>query len=515
MAKIRPYESQVSAQAEMPVRQASPSDVGGTGLVNLGQATESLGQNVGVVGRIVQQNATRAAITDVHTMLAGTKAEYTKQAMEFEAKADPKDTNLWEQFYHGGNVDEPTEGSLKWMLDSYREKIDNGQALQTFDRGASDLLAQFGVHFAQVQSKMAGVHAKNQAVKMIDAAQTTVQSDPSQYTPVLDATMQAIDDPNSDYGRAGVEQKQAIKTMATQQIASSTVRGMIRDSPQHALHSLQTGEWDSQLKGADKITLIGAAETGIRAQEVEARRVEAERLRQQKALYDATDQQIGTKYALNHDNPGKKDFPPVTATEIGRLMNADQLDGPTGRAWLNMIDESARRGQRAQHTNPVIEHQLFKRIHLPDGDPKKIIDTVPVYEAYAKGHLSDGSMKFLREEIVQSRSPEGSIFGREKADFLKGIEPQITKPGPFGIYQDPSTPEKFANFTRELNATIEKYRKAGKDPRVLFDESSPEYFGKIAKSSKYQSTGFGSTIPQPVPSTAPRKSLDEIFGVKP
>jgi hypothetical protein len=377
------------------------------------------------------------------------------------------------------------------------------------------------MHFAQVQSKMAGIHAKNQAVKMIDAAQTTVQTDPSQYTDVLAATMTAIDDPRSDYGRAGVEQRDAIKRMATEQIASSTVRGMIGDSPQHALRSLQVGEWDKAISGEQKIVLMNAAETGIRTQEVEARRAEAEALRQQKARYDATDQTFGAQFALHQANPGKPEFKPLTATQIGVALRDNQIDGPTGRAWLNMIEENARRGPTAVHTNPTVERDLFKRIYLKDGDPKKIIDTQPIYDAYLRKQLSDTDMGRLRDELVKSRSPEGSQFGKEKADFLKGIEPQITKPGPFGIYADPTTPEKFAEFQRELEATIAKYHQAGKDPRTLFDPGSTDYFGKVAKSSKYQSPGFGSTeqtvapyVP-PAPGAPPRKSLDDIFGKKP
>lgn len=517
MPQIRPYESQVSPTGGMPSQSASPNDFGGPGLTNLGQATLQGAHYAGYTQQVIQENATRAAVTDVHTMLAGAKAEYTKQALEFEAKADPKDTNLWDQFYHGGDADAVKEGTLKWYLDSYRDQITDGTARQAFDRGAADLTSQFGIHFAQVQSRMAGVHAKNQAVKMIDSYQTAVQSDPSQYESVMAAAMKAIDDPASDYGRAGFEQRDKIKQMATNQIASSTVRGMIGDSPQHALHSLEKGEWDNKITGEQKIALLGAAETGVRAQEVEKRRAEAELLRQKKAAYDATDQSLGAQHALNIGNPGSSKFPPVTATQVGKLMLNDELDGPTGRAWLSILEVNAERGPRKVKSNPVVERDLFRRIYLPDGDPKKIIDTGPIYDKYLKLQLDDTDMARLRDELVKSRSPEGSQFGKEKADFLKGIEPSITHPGPMGMFADPTTPEKFYQYTRDLDATIARYHKEGKDPRTLFDPYSSDYFGKIAKSSKYQNTGFGSITPQvqaPAPSAEPRKSLDDIFGVK-
>ncbi len=515
MAQIRPYESQVSSQGGMPSQNASPNDAGGPGLTNLGQAVETLGQNMGHVQRIVQNNATRAAVTDVHTMLAGARAEYTKQALEFETKADPQDTDMWEQFYHGGrNPDEPSEGTMKWYLDSYRDKIQDPTAQQAFDRGAADLTAQFGIHFAQMQGRMAGVHAKNQAIKLLDHAQTTVQTDPSLYPQVLNQTMAAISDPSTDYGRLSAEQREPIKRQAIEQISKSAMQGLINVAPEQALHQLNTNTHGMGLKGEDVETLVRSAETHVAAKGVQARQAAVELERQKKLKSEATETTLMAQWGLHMANPKN---PSVKAMDVVEAMKPENgLDPTVGRTILNMIDENARRGPRPQHTNPVVEHELFRRIHLPDSDPKKIVDTAQIYESYLKGSLSDSTRNDLVKELTDARSPDGSVFGREKADFLKGIEPQITKPGPFGIYSDPTTPEKFATYKRELEAKIAQYRKEGKDPRALLDENSKDYFGRVAKSSKYQSTGFGSVASKstgPAPA-APRKSLEEIFGIK-
>jgi hypothetical protein len=484
MSQIRPYEGQVSAQGGMPSQNASPADAGGPGLTNLGQAIQSAGQSAGAVQRIVQNNATRAAITDVHTFLAGARSTYTQKAIDVENQADPKSTNVWDQFHSGGNADAPTEGSFKWYLDSYRSQITNGQALQTFDRGAADLTAQFGIHFAQVQSKMAGVHAKNQAVQMIDAAQTTVQTDPSQYESVMAATMKAIDDPASDYGRAGTEQRQAIKQMATNQIASSTVRGMIGDSPQHALHSLEKGEWDNKITGEQKITLMSAAETGVRAQEVEARRAEAERLRQKKALYDSTDQSLGSKYALHEGNPGNSKFPPVTATEIGKLMLNDQLDGSTGRAWIHMIESNSK--ERTLKNDETTSAELFRRIKLPYGDKEKLLDLNEVTRAASKMKLTPARFNFLRNEFVKAQTDEGASLAQASSKMLDGFKSSITKSNPAMGKLDTEGDILYGQFQVFASQEEERLRKANEDPRTLYQRESKNYIGNQV--SQFQKT---------------------------
>jgi hypothetical protein len=191
------------------------------------------------------------------------------------------------------------------------------------------------------------------------------------------------------------------------------------------------------------------------------------------------------------------------------------LEGDTGRTILNMIEADANRPNKVR-TNPVVERELFRRIHLPDGDPKKIIETEAIYKEYIKGNLDDAARDNLRKELIESRDPQGSVFGREKADFLKRMEPQILKPGPFGIYADPTTPEWMFKYKQDLETQIRLYRELGKDPRVLFNPRSSEYFGAPEIVNKYQNSSFGSvgaSTASPTPSVAPtaRKPLSDIF----
>lgn len=525
MPRIRPYESQVSPTGGIPASGADLSAVGGTGAEQLGQGIVQAGYSAAHAYQILQAQEDSRAITEVHVAYAKLQNEATKQMLEAQANADVNDKNFFNTVYRGGapEGEEPADESILAQINKTDSQVTNPVAKNVSRQLAASITTNILNQSLNFQTHLAGEYAKSQVTTMTDQLQNTVNADPSQYPVAMGKITDFLKTPLFYGPHMNDVVRDTMKRQMVHQVTGSMVSGML-NNPQNGslvLNRLDRGDFGETLTGEQQIALRNQAETTVHGLEVEARRAEAEAVRQQKARYDATDQSYGSQFALHQENPGNPAFKPLTATQIGKDLDPFQpggakIDGPTGRAWINMIEENARRGPTAVHTNETVERNLFKRIYLPDGDQNKIIDTKPIYDAYLKQQLSDTDMGRLRDEFVKSRSPEGSQFGKEKADFLKGIEPQITKPGPFGIYQDPTTPEKFAGFQRELETTIAQFHKEGKDPRTLFDPNSKDYFGKVAKSSKYQTTGFGSIAtpaPAPAPGTPPRKSLDDIFGV--
>lgn len=526
MPRVRPYESQVSPEAGLPAS--------GVGSVETGKGAEALGQSIvsgGYSGahayQIFQANADAEAVTKVHVALSELSNRATQQLADAKTKADPADPDFFNTVYRGGapEGEDPREGSIQHQIDQLRAQVTNPVAQRAFDRGAAALTHQTLQQAVAFQGHLAGVYAKSQADTLSNNLETMVQTDPTQHANALALMNTAIDDPKGIFYRPGMDAgvREKIREMMTNKISKSMVQGMINEptGAPLALHRLTRGDFDTVLTGEDKHALIANANTRINALEVEARRAEAEARRQEKARHDQTDQKFGAIFANNVANPGNPAFPPLKATQIADAMQNNELDGPTGRAWINMIEEHARRGPAKIPNNDLVERQLSKRIGLPDGDPKKIIDTGPIYKEYwDTKRIDEGAVERLTKQMVRSRSPEGSDFEKEKARFLNGMEPLILKPGPFQLYSDPGNAELYANFQRELDATIAAYHKAGKDPRVLFDPEAKEYMGKVAKSSKYQKMDMSPSVQHvepyvsPLPGAPPRKSLDEIFGTK-
>jgi hypothetical protein len=132
--------------------------------------------------------------------------------------------------------------------------------------------------------------------------------------------------------------------------------------------------------------------------------------------------------------------------------------------------------------------------------------------------ISASQHEELIKEFNDYRTPDGRSLQKEKAEFEKLIGPQILHPGPFGIYEDATTGAQMQRYITDLNIRIAQYRKAGKNPYDLFDPTKKaDYFGAPEIVDKYQNKTFGSlSKPAPVATdpTKPRKSLEEIFGVK-
>jgi hypothetical protein len=519
MPRIRPYESQVGSQGDVPSRNAGLQDFGGAGLSNLGQGIENAGQSVGQAARIINHAKAQQEVTDEHVAHIASVSRLTAQIAEHEKTYIAVDPETGKR---NPTLSERMPDLIKSELDKRGVTADGGSAYETqpgqnaFNVNAAELSRQFVDVARHADAKLAGEAVANTMNETTDNLWAHVFAHPVPAT--VEWAMAQARKIVSVFPEIGTGHQQKLLRVAQEKIASRAVEGAIRQYPNRALAMMRQppeardAQYDfvSKYIPNEKLnTLLSRAETEVRAGEIEARQAQAEFRRQQKDTSDAIETSLMEQHGLHlvdAKNPSLKPLDVVKAMQGG-------LDGSTGRTLLNMIDEEARRGPRPVHTNPVVEHTLFSRIHLPDGDPKKITETGPIYEAFLGGHLSATTRDNLRRELVEARSPDGSVFGREKADFLKGIEPQITKPGPFGVYADPSTPEQFSRFKRDLEASITAYRKQGKDPRMLFDPNSSDYFGKKAR--QYTVPGFGSLQPAPIPSATPRKSLDEIFGKQP
>lgn len=526
MPRIRPYEQQLSAEQGMPSQRAQGSDFGGPGLAQFGHALVGAGQDIGYAQRILQANYSRKAVTDVYTFFSNTRALFTKRAHEIELQADPANAaDAWKQFAFGdGDEDAPSEGSLKHYLDAYGAQIEDPEAQQVFQRQAAHLTEQFSNHFVTVQARLEGAYAQQQAIQLVNGAQTTVLTDPSQYSSVLTQTMAAIDDPRSIYGRLPADKREKIKRQVTEQIASSAVRGMIREAPAHAKHSLSIGEWDYALSGEEKAVLLSAADQAIHAQDVAARQADAERRRQLEELRHQTDRNLTAKYFLHLDNPGNPQFPPVTATEVAHEMAAGRLDGAVGRALINMMEADAK--ERTLKSDNSTYWELFRRITLPWGHPDKLTSVEEIYTAAANRRLTPSNVKQLTADFDKARSEEGLSILKAREIFLSSVKSSITHSNPLLGKLDQEGDINFGRLTQLAIAEEAKAMKENRDPHEIYDETSKYYLGNklgnyrkslkqsldtISRSLKAKPAAEPTkTVPARLPGETPQQYFDRI-----
>ena len=217
----------------------------------------------------------------------------------------------------------------------------------------------------------------------------------------------------------------------------------------------------------------------------------------------------------------KDGSPNVGALTKEILRSNLDVAGPSSKEhYIEMLQTRAKelKEQSTFSQDHVLMAKTILAINRNDVPSVAVLDDLYLKSAQRNRGITYEGLVHLRKEWEQMRTPEGRQLGEAKANFYKAMEPPIQKPGPFGIYADPSTPAQYTRFIEDTELLIAQYRQQGKSPFLLFDPKSPEYRGRPAVVKQYQNTGFGSTqaAPPPPPSTpgATRPSLDDIFGVK-
>lgn len=502
MARIRPYEAQISTQGDLPARNAQASDFGGPGLSNLGESTQSLGQSLSYAQRFMQEQKARQEVTDASVALTQLGTELVTEHDEAAKRWKPGDAPLSESF--GGIVTARLE-KLRGA-ENGEERFTTQQGLSTFQTHAAQLVSHFTGLTLRTDAHLAGEAAKAQHRELVDGMGNFLQGHPAYFSLRRDEFEAVINNPDGVYGRLSAVQRNELVRLGSEQLAISAVQGFIRKTPNVALEKLndpmlkqdeQYG-WIAQYIPNEKMqVLIHNANTMVDAQEAEARRVQAELRRQKQESYNTTGQTLTAKFLLNQDNPGNPQFPPLTATEVGEMMMQDRLDDNTGRALYSMIKAST--GEHAPKTDYSAMWNMFARISLPEGDPRKITSLDPINNMAIGGKLEPTHFKFLRDEFMAARTDEGGKLADDRKVFLEMWKPSIDT-SIVGQKLDQTGSRRFGEFTMFVRKEEDRMRKENKDPHDLYNPDSKDYLGNktrpYIRTMMEQIKGFGESMKQ-------------------
>jgi muramidase (phage lysozyme) len=168
------------------------------------------------------------------------------------------------------------------------------------------------------------------------------------------------------------------------------------------------------------------------------------------------------------------DKPTVTLAQIDALpMTKD--------AKVRMIDalEKATGTEHTERTYGAGFYDMYRRIHLPEGDPDRVTDGSQLYgHVGAQGDLTVAGVDKLVTEIQARKSPEGVAETEMKAQFLKNARAQITGTDEGLHIKDPKGDELYLKFLAQVLPQYDAQRKAGKSAPELFNPDSPDYLGK-------------------------------------
>lgn len=415
----------------------------------------------------------RQEVSDVQVKLAQARSKWTVEMQERAARAPAGDPEFAQTF----------TTDFTDYLSTQGQDYSTPAGRMAWAEGSAKLTASFAESAGLYQIQSAGAKAKQDYLAALDQNRNALVNDPSQLQQVLESTLSALNDPNGMYALMPADQKAVLERETKNDLAISAFDGVARQNPREALRQLAAGEWDTLVDADKRNALESRANTLMRAQEVEIMRSAAA---SEKAA------RLGSKAAMDkYISDAFSNDPKFTVQDIA---NDPQLQPGDKLTMIGVVERSTKPDPMSQisHTTSM---ELFRRIHLPDGDPNKIVDEKPLNDAYIQGLMGRTDFDWTRKEFQSARTPEGDMLGKRMSDFFSAIEPQVNPKGMFGLPTDPTGAEANYRFQDMVRRKVNEYKGSGKDPYTLFDPASPDYLGKPETVAS-----FKKTLPQQIQS---------------
>lgn len=486
MPVIREYTPQTRSLG--PISQAEHSaDMYGAAEA---RAVGQLGQAVMNTGELMAKRIDQQNTSDVTAKLTKANADLAIDLQNTIRTAAPGDKKVFEDY----------EKRVEETIGAIGDEASTLTARSFFTEASARIKGQLANTAAQGQAELAGIKAVTDYTDTINNLSSAVMADPSSIQLQRELHKQAINNLVAT-GQLPSAKALELQTRGETELAKASVRGWIELNPEYAKKKLKDGAFDKELGADGKVQLFGEAEQAVRAKEIEIERRE----RQQEKILKKN-QQLTQNDFLQNMVEGK-----LTSKDI-LASNLDAFGSGSKEQFLNML-KMANSPENKLKTDGDTMIQLYSRIHLPDGDPNKLVDENELNAYFGRG-LSLTDLNHLRDEMQGRQTEAGQIENDMKKQIIEIAKGKLTKSNPLTGFKDPTGDENMQRFMVNFMATYKEERAKGTSARELLDPDSPKYLGKnIAQyvrtpqqimrdlaPRRAQTPGTGLTL---APSTAP------------
>jgi len=447
MPIIKQYQLKTEANTVPEVKYLRPASAEGEG-----KGLEQLGGAISNFGDILSKRENQADVSDTHVALTQAQANLT---------------NEYHQQLQDGSLDvDKFKDHVRDTVDGIEDNVKTGAGANYFKTASAELQAHFLNTAAQGSSQLAGEKAKSNYMTSLNNSSSTLLNDPSSFEFTQSQQIQGIDALVAG-GGLPAEAAGKLKDHSNTELAKSAVRGWIRLDPEMAKKQLDDNKFGDYIDGDLKHQLYSEVKTQESANDTKQKQLEKQ---QRDAL---TAEQTKTQ----------NDF--LQKIQDGNLKPQDVLDSnldPTGggskEQFINMIkrQNNETKDNRIQ-TDPYIMKDLYDRIHLPDGDPRKITDENELNKHFGNG-LNMADLKNLRGEISNKGTIEGEANSQMKKTFIQSAYQAIAKPDPVTKLADPEGAKNFQIWQSNFLSSYQEGLKSGKTPAQLLNPKSSDYLGQ-------------------------------------
>ncbi len=261
-----------------------------------------------------------------------------------------------------------------------------------------------------------------------------------------------------------VPQAKAIELKADGERAlyRSALEGWANLDPEGTIEELKAGKWDENIDATVKREMLGRAK-----QVIDSRRIDAETTKRLEKEALEAKQKVTEGKMFSKMVEGK-----LTANDIDK----SGIDPDKQRVWFNMLDAENAAGGKIK-ADPGVIVDVYQRLRLPDGDPRKINDENQINELFGKG-LDKENLKFLRDEFQGNDTMEGKAMKTLRNKVIESAESALIKANPAIGLKDPEGETQMAKFLVMFQTQYAEQKKRGKTDLELLAPDSPDYLGK-------------------------------------
>lgn len=416
---------------------------------SVGRAMQGFGDVVSDTANVIYKRKAQEETTDLNAKFAEARNEWA--------------TIVDEETRNGTIDSDKVSEKLREYVDGLNQDISTFEGRSMYEKESARLVSSVTISAARGQAAVAGAKAENSWRTALANNSSALMGDPSQFEDIYQSTLENIDlQVQSGVIPAAMAEK--FKRQTGQELAKGAVRGWADLNPDLAQKKLDSYDqfWDSDVKAQ----MQGYIDEKRRAVEVDAQRSERLQKEAQKKRAELWEQQALGKLVSNE----------ISADDVVKspALSADQK-----KEWLRLVKQ---RQEETLQDNPAVKNELFRRIYLPDDDPKAIRDKYQLSQYVGRGLSVQG---FTALSTQLNNSPEGKAIRDNRRQLMDYASARLVKKNSLGM-ADPRGEELLSAFMADLQQAEDEFRKEGKNPADLYNPRSRDYFGNSL--DKYRRT---------------------------
>lgn len=467
---IRPNNSGMGAMADLANSQGRAGYYMAQQIKERGNDIAGAVKDVGrAAAEWYDENQTKMEISQANTLLTQKEMNYTKRWQETTAATDPNDASIGPKFLEEvkSDLDKSVEGAKTVEGRRWLQKQADSMYMGWFKQINADIATR------------SGQAIKDNVIKSMNTAGTIISQNPTALDRMLDQQtdaikMQLASSPNLTEATRAQLGESLVRQMRGE-LVQRGIQTMMDANPEAGLAVLKSGKYAQDLS-PDNYKQLEAYSTAVtKRQEVEAKARLQQQKEQRAAAFQQAQAQIFEKNVVVNDD-GRVVVRPEFLKNAQRLATVDPSKVGEVRSmitWANTQIDRAAKGIEATDNPATVENfraRIFRGVDDPDS-----LSMAEVYQATARGELSDKSFRFFKDAVQKDyRDPKAAADYREFERVMKLMRTSFVKGGVFGSDDGGAGDRNFLRFRQDKWEEYRAARATGIPASKLLSTMAPE-----------------------------------------